>query len=221
MHSSHSFYYDNWQRLMDTVSKTESLLRKIRFSSTKDYFFWKYGFMHVIFIIVHGWQIHRWLTHNQCDLVISYIGFRYLYIFGSCYIKLTILFFFRLVHYCLTFITLIIYQWFIFLSTRYNYLEKYLKRIFSQRIIITHHVVEELHMIWEIYKNLTVISQELNTIFSIYLFFIIFLTMMLTLHGLSFAILLGSSLSTCLPAVVYVALHMVSILEHLILCDLC
>lgn len=103
-----------------------------------------------------------------------------------------------------------IFEWLNFIRRRYEHLDQYVNKIISQKVILVSLAVKELRLVGEVYKNLTELTVELNTLLSFHLFFLISVSMVLTLHGLSFSLVILYSLSSRLAGLNYVVAFFVS-----------
>ncbi|XP_066254949.1 uncharacterized protein [Euwallacea similis] len=195
-------YIHNWLKIQTLLQRTEVLLQTINFSLRSYIFFPKFILLHVLFLVIHSSQLLYWYFCNEMYLTLSYILF-------------------RVIHYWASFATVLIYEWLKVLRRRYSHVNKYIKLLLLSKVVVVRQICHQLRIVAEIYANLDEIIQELNIVFSYHLLFLIVTSILITLHGLSFAMVMFYSLGSSITALVYVSVFFANILalvlgyEHL------
>ncbi|XP_066157939.1 uncharacterized protein [Euwallacea fornicatus] len=186
-------YINNWLKIQTLLLRTEVLLTTINFSLRSYIFFPKFALLHILFFIIHSSQLLYWYLSNEMNLALSYIMF-------------------RVIHYWTSFATIVILEWLEVLRRRYDHVNKYIKQLLLSRIGVVHQICHQLRIVTEIYSNLDEIIHELNTVFSYHLFFLIITSILMTLHGLSFAMVMFYTLGSSVTALAYVSAFFANIL---------
>ncbi|KAH1029858.1 hypothetical protein HUJ05_003014 [Dendroctonus ponderosae] len=184
----------NWRaKVSSRIVLIERMLTNMKFSFKKNkQIVLKYWILHGVYILIHSLQLYDWSSRYDFDIISSYLEF-------------------RIVNYWAGFSTLMIFEWLNFIRRRYEHLDQYVKTVVSQKVLLLPVVVKELRLIGEVYKNLTELTVELNALFSFHLFFVISVSMVLTLHGLSFSLVLLYTLVSSIAALIFVVVFFVSL----------
>ncbi|KAL1493345.1 hypothetical protein ABEB36_011417 [Hypothenemus hampei] len=191
--ATQNFYEKMWQCLEARIIKTEFLLRTLNYVAPKGRFSLKFRIIHLLYFLIHGSQIYMWIKLYQINLLFSYTSF-------------------RVSHYWALFSTFLIYEWIKFLSRRFKFLDEYLGKQFSKRVIVLHETAKELRSIGKIYKNLSDLVHQSNKIFFYHLTSLTVLSLLITLHGLSFAVVQFYNVRSSLAALGFVTAYFINIL---------
>ncbi|XP_060515845.1 uncharacterized protein LOC132695551 [Cylas formicarius] len=191
-----AFKVKSWKQLFDYLKTVEKLTNKYmehKKNKSKAPLWLKYLLINLMFVIIHGAHNYLWIAYKKYALISSYL-------------------FFRVAQYYMTTVSVFFCHILLFVSVKYDQLNRYLRYHFSRRIIVVRHSLSELKYVMEICEILSKIVKNVNIVFGLQLFILYASAICFLIHSISFAIVtklnafyvLGSS-------VTYVIFFIVSI----------